>query len=41
MHAFGTSAPLQDMKNRFGFTPQAISSIARRRLAERNRRAGR
>jgi transketolase len=21
-HAFGTSAPLQDLKNRFGLTPQ-------------------
>jgi hypothetical protein len=41
MHAFGSSAPLQDVKNRFGFTPQASSSIAKQRLAERDRRAGR
>jgi hypothetical protein len=40
MHTFGSSALLQGVKTGFGFTA-GIYSIARRQLAERERRVGR
>jgi transketolase len=33
MHTFGASAPLQAVKDKFGFTPEAITSIARQQVA--------
>jgi transketolase len=35
MHTFGTSAPLQELKDKFGFTPEAVTSIAEQQVAER------
>ena len=37
MHTFGTSAPLTAIKDKFGFTPAAITSIARQQIAARGR----
>ena len=33
MHTFGISAPLKAIKDKFGFTPQAITSIAKQQVA--------
>ena len=37
MHTFGTSAPLKAIKDKFGFTPEAITSIAKQQIAARGR----
>jgi transketolase len=37
MHTFGTSAPLRDVQQRFGFTPEGIVEAARGLLEERVR----
>jgi transketolase len=34
MHTFGASAPLKAVKDKFGFTPQALVAIAKRQLGE-------
>jgi transketolase len=35
MHAFGASAPLKDLQQKFGFTPDAVVAAARKQLASR------
>ena len=30
MHTFGASAPLKELQKKFGFTPEAVSAVARR-----------
>jgi transketolase len=37
MHTFGASAPLKMLVERFGFTPNAVSTIARQRIAATHR----
>ena len=37
MHTFGISAPLKAIKDKFGFTPEAITSIAKQQIAARGR----
>ena len=37
MHTFGSSAPLKDLKTKFGFTPERIISAAREQLAKAGR----
>jgi transketolase len=32
MHTFGASAPLKDLKTKFGFTPEAVVAAARAQL---------
>ena len=34
MHTFGASAPLKDLQQKFGFTPDAIVAACREQLAE-------
>jgi transketolase len=36
MHTFGASAPLKKLVEKFGFTPDAVSTIARERIAAAN-----
>jgi transketolase len=33
MHTFGASAPLKELVRKFGFTPDAVTEVARQRLA--------
>jgi transketolase len=33
MHTFGASAPLKQLLGKFGFTPDAVTTIARERIA--------
>jgi transketolase len=33
MHTFGASAPLKELVNKFGFTPDAVADVARQRVA--------
>jgi transketolase len=33
MHTFGASAPLKQLLNKFGFTPDAVTQVARERVA--------
>lgn len=33
MHTFGASAPLSELKTKFGFTPEAVTEVAKERLA--------
>jgi len=33
MHTFGTSAPLKDVQNKFGFTPDRVAEVAKELLA--------
>jgi len=33
MHTFGASAPLKQLLNKFGFTPDQVAETARQRLA--------
>ena len=33
MHTFGASAPLKLLVKKFGFTPDAVSEVARERVA--------
>ena len=32
MHTFGASAPLKQLLNKFGFTPDRLAEIARQRV---------
>jgi len=34
MHTFGASAPLKELQNKFGFTPDAVAAAAREELAK-------
>jgi transketolase len=34
MHTFGASAPLKQLRTKFGFTPERVSQVARDRVAE-------
>jgi transketolase len=36
MHTFGASAPLKNLVEKFGFTPDAVSKVARERIAATN-----
>jgi len=33
MRSFGMSAPLKDLQQRFGFTPEAVADAAREQLS--------
>jgi len=33
MHTFGSSAPLKDVQNKFGFTPDRVAEVAKELLA--------
>ena len=38
MHTFGSSAPLRDLQNKFGFTPDKVAEAARDTLRRASRR---
>jgi transketolase len=40
MRSFGASAPLDDVRSRFGFTSDHVVAAARRQLARRNQASG-
>jgi transketolase len=33
MHTFGASAPIRDLQNKFGFTPECVYEAAKRQIA--------